>query len=136
MCHKVLEFDAAAVPHAARSRRSLERYVLGATGFRGRSLGAGVGSDAALPGATLRIEEDPAGEEGERGGELLPVGGAGAAPVLVSLLLPANASAGDANASAPGASRLAAVDKVFVVLLHAAERFITYSCDLPRAVVL
>jgi hypothetical protein len=151
MCQKVLEFDAASVPHAARSRRSLERYVLGATGFRGRSLAAGSGSsgDSALHEAAgpqakqvlqqepVRIEELGADEE-EQGGAaggggkaLLPTkSGAAAGPVLVSVLLPANAS------GSGGSAKLAAVDKVFVVLLHPQERYVTYSCMLPRPVVL
>jgi hypothetical protein len=152
MCQKVLEFDAASVPHAARSRRSLERYVLGATGFRGRSLAAGSGSSGA--GALhetagqqgkqvqrqepVRIEELGADEEqgsaaggGSSSKALLPTkSGAAAGPVLVSVLLPANASGG------AGSAKLAAVDKVFVVLLHPQERYVTYSCMLPRPVVL
>lgn len=166
MCQKVLEFDAASVPHAARSRRSLERYVLGATGFRGRSLGAGVGAAAALPAGdsdaagasqraralreappTLRIPEDDAFEEeaaqaagahgAPAGGAVLPTAGTPEGPVLVSVLLPANASGGG-NGSASGSAghKLAAVDKVFVVLLHPTERYTTYSCALPRPVVL
>lgn len=166
MCQKVLEFDAASVPHAARSRRSLERYVLGATGFRGRSLGgaAAGGGAAALPAArgdaalasqplrqaqpALRISEDDGpGEEGATGegpgaagpagGAVLPTDSAAGGPVLVSVLLPANASGGgNGSAGGGGGHKLAAVDKVFVVLLHPAERYTTYSCALPRPVVL
>ncbi|EFN52810.1 hypothetical protein CHLNCDRAFT_138475 [Chlorella variabilis] len=142
MCHKVLEFDAASVPHAVRSRRSLERYVLGATGFRGRSLAAatadgGGGGAAAADPEPLRIEQ-PAAAGGEEGGgeedggggggtALLPRGGVAAGPVLVSVLLPANAS---------GGVKLASVDKVFVVLLHPQDKYLTYSCPLPRPVFL
>lgn len=161
MCHKVLEFDAASVPHAARSRRSLERYVLGATGFRGRSLAGALpaaGSQAqqaqqALRAeggtlrerATVRIEE--VGEEGQEdadvgagaaggGGALLPTSSAAGGPVLVSILLPANASGGANRSSASGGPQLSAIDKVFVVLLHPSEKYVTYSCALPRTVVL
>ncbi len=154
MCQPVLEFDASSVPHAARTRRNLERHVMGATGFRGRSLAAASGAAAGGPagaaavggrpggGGTagapaLRIsEEDGEGLEGpEQGSEgsdaLLPASSA-AGPVLVSILLPANASGNGSGSS----GKLAAADKVFVVLLHPQERFVTYSCSLPRPVVL
>lgn len=167
MCHKVLEFDAASVPHAVRSRRSLERFVLGSTGFRGRSLAAASSSpsnaDPALPAGgearadvaeaapraekpTLRIEE--LGSEQEEGGAdsggrtagssaLQTVGAAAGGPVLVSILLPANASGGsNSSRGGSGGHKLSAIDKVFVVLLHPADRYVTYSCALPRAVVL
>lgn len=159
MCRPVLEFDAASVPHAARSRRSLERYVLGATGFRGRSLAVGSGGDGATsaaagpdagapalrreqpaPAPALRIVEEEQEQEEEAllhddvgGGSgsqaLLPEGG----PVLVSVLLPANASGGG-NSSQPGGAKLAAADKVFVVLLHPQDKYVAYSCSLPRPV--
>ena len=167
VCRPVLEFDAASVPHAMRSRRSLERFILGATGFRGRSLAAGpaapgaAGADdssaPALPGgatrgapavqpahaAPLRIGEDgeeaaaAAGVEGVAAGSqaLLPAGGAGG-PVLVSVLLPANASEGAGGESGGGGAKLAASDKVFVVLLHPRQRYVAYSCALSRPVVL
>jgi hypothetical protein len=153
VCQKVLEFDASAVPHAVRSRRSLERFVLGATGFRGRSLAARGGGDAGGSGGVVqagkpeppRIQPparvvigedggaDEAGEEharGHSGGALVPAGGSGDAPVLVSVLLPANASDGGSGAE------LASVDKVFVVLLHPQDKYATYSCALPRPVML
>ena len=142
MCQPVLEFDAASLPHAARTRRSLERHVMGATGFRGRSLAAAAGAGAPAlrrqlqQAPPLRIAEEDGepleepGSGGERGDALLPAAPA-AAPVLVSVLLPANASGGGA-----GGAKLAAADKVFVVLLHPQERFVTYSCSLPRPVVL
>nr|QLC27630.1 bZIP transcription factor 4 [Chlorella sp. HS2] len=142
MCQKVLEFDAASVPHAARSRRSLERYVLGATGFRGRSLGAGAApaTAVALPAADDGPDEeageaDTAQHAGPAGDAMLPAGSTSEGPVLVSILLPANASGGS-SANASGGHKLSAVDKVFVVLLHPAERYTTYSCALPRPVVL
>ncbi|KAL4440222.1 hypothetical protein ABPG75_003223 [Micractinium tetrahymenae] len=166
MCQKVLEFDAASVPHAARSRRSLERYVLGATGFRGRSLASGAAAAAAaLPAGggdearasqqaqrlrqpTLRISEDDGFDEeggevegarpaGPAGSAVLPTDGSPEGPVLVSVLLPANASGGGNGSSGGGGGhKLAVIDKVFVVLLHPAERYTTYSCALPRPVVL
>lgn len=46
-------------------------------------------------------------------------------PTLVSILLPANASESNKNG-------LSAIDRVFVVLLHPGERFVTYSCGLSR----
>ena len=109
MCQPVLEFDAASLPHAARTRRSLERHVMGATGFRGRSLAAAAGgssggagpsgpSPAAAGGAgapalrrqlqqapPLRIAEEDGepleepGSGGERGDALLPAAPAAAA---------------------------------------------------------
>ena len=125
---------------------------MGATGFRGRSLAAASGATAGGPAGAaavggrpggsgtagapaLRIsEEDGEGLEGpEQGSEgsdaLLPASSA-AGPVLVSILLPANASGNGSG------GKLAAADKVFVVLLHPQERFVTYSCSLPRPVVL
>jgi hypothetical protein len=156
MCRKVLEFDAAAVPHAVRTRRSLERYVLGATGFKGRSLAGGASSSsvAAAP-EPQRIEQQArvittAADSGGDDGGILPSdtdesrvlgsrfdGAASTAllpradeqqgPVLVSVLLPANAS---------GGAELSAVDKVFVVLLHPQEKYGVYSCALPRPVFL
>jgi hypothetical protein len=144
MCTKVLEFDAASVPHAARSRRSLERYVLGATGFRGRSLAAvgpaGSSSGSSGPPAErepLRIELLGGGEPGgEEGGEedgpgtstaLLPAAPHSNASTLVSVLLPANAS---------NDGMLTSIDKVFVVVLHPQDRYATYACSLPRPVFL
>ena len=47
-------------------------------------------------------------------------------PTLVSVLLPANA-----NKSAEFGG-LSAIDRVFVVLLHPGDRFLTYSCGLSR----
>jgi hypothetical protein len=158
MCQPVLEFDASSVPHAARTRRNLERHVMGATGFRGRSLAAagstasggpgGAGPAGGRPGGSnppvagapaLRIsEEDVEGmdsaEQGGRGSDALLPASSAAGPVLVSILLPANASGNGGSGS--GGAKLAAADKVFVVLLHPQERFVTYSCSLPRPVVL
>lgn len=153
MCQPVLEFDASSVPHAARTRRNLERHVMGATGFRGRSLAA-AGSAVAAGGTSsggpsssgsgvvagapaLRIsEEDTEGlegpEQGSQGSDALLPASSAAGPVLVSILLPANASGSGGSSGA----KLAAADKVFVVLLHPQERFVTYSCSLPRPVVL
>lgn len=147
-----------------RSRRSLERFILGATGFRGRSLAAGPGAaagasaaddtPAALPdgapavqlaqpahAAPLRIgdagEEETAGADASSGpgSQVLLPGGSAGGPVLVSVLLPANASEGGAGGERPGAP-LAASDKVFVVLLHPRQRYVAYSCALPRPVAL
>lgn len=167
MCRKVLEFDAASVPHATRSRRSLERYLLGTTGFRGRALSLALGDSGSAVGAVaeeqlpvqegprlrpqpqpLRIEEDVDGLVGDLGddeaaeegrplldgahaaGKQVLVPSADGEPVLVSILLPANASGGSKSSS-----KLAVADKVFVVLLHPQDKYVTYSCDLPRAVV-
>lgn len=150
MCHKVLEFDAASVPHAARSRRSLERYVLGATGFRGRSLGAASGDTGpalrdgrpvqgpeplriqqpAIPGDEEYSDEEghviSSADDGAGSTALMPAG-MSSGPQLVSVLLPANAS---------GGAKLTTIDKVFVVLLDPQNKYITYSCMLPRPVVL
>lgn len=143
MCRPVLEFDTAAVSHAARTRRGLESLLLGSTGFRGRSLAASGGAPALrqepLPRPEpLRIVEEEEEEvgagtaAGPGAGDLLPTGGAADGPVLVSVLLPANAS----GAGAGGSRKLSAVDKVFVVLLHPREKYVTYECGLPRPVVL
>ena len=85
----------------------------------------------------LRISEEDGEdlegpEQGSVGGDALLPASSAAGPVLVSVLLPANAS----GSGGSGGAKLAAADKVFVVLLHPQERFVTYSCSLPRPVVL
>eukprot|EP00887_Chlorella_sp_A99_P002472 scaffold10.g2472.t1 len=165
-CQKVLEFDAATVPGAGRSRRSLERFLLGQHGFRGRSLslaagpaqpgtGGEVAGGVALPAAAplLRLGDDAAGGRGSGGGALPLANGApdGEAPgaggdalhalapgaaaglTLVSVLLPANAS-GEGEEGGAG-RRLTSVDRVLVVVLEPLRRYVTYSCTLPRAVL-
>jgi len=188
MCQKVFEFDASTLPHPARSRRSVERFITGAYGFKGRSIGLPgstntPGTDTSSSGASafskvststttrtpLRLpssssdaqdsEEssfaikasenerhlheyqelpsapqnvDSMNDEGNYGDskqsegestDLLPI--AVNEPTLVSVLLPS-------NASQPSGGGLSAVDRVFVVLLHPGERFVTYSCGLSR----
>ena len=49
----------------------------------------------------------------------------------MSVLLPANASDG----VGAGEGSLSAVDRVFVVLLHPHNRYVTYSCGLSRPVL-
>jgi hypothetical protein len=179
-CQKVFEFDASTLPHPARSRRSVERFITGAYGFKGRSIGlpdisgatatatsssaaaatgaafakGSSGTTLRLPSASSFIQEDSEDSslvvkalENERrlheleeltvdstttshdvdneseSTDLLPV--AVNEPTLVSVLLPS-------NASQPGDGGLSAIDRVFVVLLHPGERFITYSCGLSR----
>ena len=166
-CQKVFEFDAATLPHPDRSRRSVERFITGAYGFKGRSLGNVLGlpssgnsggedsqgTDKALVLSSLYPtgSATAAGEEGGQGGEKEsekeegpPQGGntnsgkdelpmAVSEPTLVSILLPANAS--KPSSSAPGEEEegvLTAIDRVFVVLLHPGDRFMTYSCGLSR----
>jgi hypothetical protein len=190
-CQKVFEFDASTLPHPARSRRSVERFITGAYGFKGRSIGlpditssgtatatatstsssspshtasvfsksnggSSSGTPLRLPSpSTLAIQDsegksslvvkalenerrlqellpdvadvgtphDGTNEGQDESTDLLPV--AVNEPTLVSVLLPS-------NASQPGDGGLSAVDRVFVVLLHPGERFITYSCGLSR----
>jgi hypothetical protein len=157
-CRKVLEFTPAELPPAARTRRGVEKFLLagaaGAAGFRGRRLALPLGGaaadalralgDADSPRAgagvePLRIPDaaEPAGAadaangaDNDANGDDGPLPAAGAEPSLVSVLLPANASA-DGSAGAP----LAAVDRVFVVLLHPGDRYAAYSCALPRALL-
>ena len=173
-CRKVFEFEAATLPHPLRSRASVERFITGAYGFKGRSIGLlgtstrnsvttvtplqlpsaaavqrGTNSDSPLvilgegeSESVLRIEDDNddndddhqeeevadvdddgGGDEGEQ----LPL--AVSEPTLVSVLLPA-------NASHPGEGKLSAVDRVFVVLLHPGDKFVTYSCGLSRPMLM
>lgn len=192
-CQKVFEFDASTLPHPARSRRGVERFITGAYGFKGRSIGLpdipATGATATssststsssgasafsrsstttrtplrLPSASSVVQDSGGesslvvkalenerrlheyqelplaqqsidsdndhgnhGENKQNEGEstdLLPI--AVNEPTLVSVLLPS-------NASQAGEDGLSAVDRVFVVLLHPGERFITYSCGLSR----
>lgn len=184
-CRKILEVDAASVAHALRSRRSLERFLLGQHGFRGRSLadsslaagdaeaGAAGGAAGALPrpgllptggdqrggghvqggllqlegaaneqgslendvatGASSQLLDEPEGGDADR---LFPAlaPGVGEEPVLVSVLLPVNSSTAGSEEGSSG-RQLTAVDKVFVVMLHPRQRYVTYSCSLPQAVL-
>jgi hypothetical protein len=186
-CQKVFEFDASTLPHPARSRKSVERFITGAYGFKGRSIGLPGSVNAArtetsssgasafskdsgtstrtplrLPSSSSVVQDpgestfvvkalenerrlheyqdlslaqqgiDTVNEESNlgdtkqhesEGADLLPI--AVNEPTLVSVLLPS-------NASQPNEGGLSAVDRVFVVLLHPGERFITYSCGLSR----
>lgn len=177
VCQKVYELDVSSIPHPLRSRRSIEAFLQGSGGFRGRSLlpptagraqgGEGEGGSASPPGAAasgllappaegvvLQLPS-PAGDDagGEVGvvyerwedGEVLEGRegadeAAGASqlalgqqdPIVVSILLPANASQGENG----GSGQLAAVDKVFVVMLHPQEKYVTYSCALPRPILM
>jgi hypothetical protein len=146
-CQKVFEFAASSLPHPARSRRSVERYVMGAHGFRGRSLTlpAAEGGEAPVvvrrPAAAaakepLRIEDPVADADAAAAAQPAEPGPADALlpaaveePLLVSVLLPSNASQGGGGS---GEGQLTAVDRVFVVLLHPQERYVTYSCGLSR----
>ena len=160
-CQKVFEFDAATIPHPARSRRSVEKFITGAYGFKGRSMGLPEGSSSQSKGAaastsTLQLPAAKGGSsnldsslvvkgpqqplllgDGSNGNDdssfvnesvdpsdALPI--AVSEPTLVSVLLPANA-----NKSAEFGG-LSAIDRVFVVLLHPGDRFLTYSCGLSR----
>lgn len=170
-CRKVFEFEAAALPHPIRSRRSVERYIMGTYGFKGRSAGLTAGADASLvvpgikgplrlPAASepsleddassedalivpkpveepLRIVGSPPEESEDTVADLSEYDGVGgplalpsmvSEPTLVSILLPA-------NASQPSDGGLSAIDRVFVVLLHPQDKFVTYSCGLSRSIL-
>lgn len=157
-CQKVFEFDAATIPHPARSRRSVEKFITGAYGFKGRSMGlpeassSSKGSTLQLPAAkgaasdsesslVLKGSQQPlllgGGSENDAATNRVdfedePVDPRDALPItvneptLVSVLLPANASKSGEFGG------LTAIDRVFVVLLHPGDRFLTYSCGLSR----
>lgn len=78
-CRRVLELDAASLPAGAlRSRRSLERHLAGAHGFRGRSLaalGGGGGEQGArgmLPAAGGEVEAERWRQQQQEPQRLLP----------------------------------------------------------------
>lgn len=163
-CQKVFEFDAATIPHPARSRRSVEKFITGAYGFKGRSMGLPESSSSSTTttGSTLQLPAakgfDASDAESEsslvlKGPQQHLLLGAGSEddsatngidfeddsvdpsdalpiavnkPTLVSVLLPANASKSGEFGG------LSAIDRVFVVLLHPGDRFLTYSCGLSR----
>jgi hypothetical protein len=176
VCQKVYELDVSSIPHPVRSRRSIEAFLQGSGGFRGRSLlpptaagaqgGEGEGGNASPPGTAasalpappaegvvLQLPSPAGAAGGQAGvvyehwedGEVLE-GREGADeaasasqlalgqqdPVVVSILLPANASQGENG----GSGQLTAVDKVFVVMLHPQEKYVTYSCALPRPILM
>ncbi|KAL4519164.1 hypothetical protein Ndes2526A_g00264 [Nannochloris sp. 'desiccata'] len=150
-CQKVFEFDASTLPHPARSASAFSRSsTTTRTPLRLPSASSDVldsGGESSLvvkasenerrlheyeelPLAQQSIDSDNDhgnhGENNQNEGEstdLLPI--AVNEPTLVSVLLPS-------NASQAGEDGLSAVDRVFVVLLHPGERFITYSCGLSR----
>lgn len=123
-CQKVLEIDASAIPRTGKTKRSMERLLLGSTGFKGRSLTA-----ESLP----HVREDgplvvPHLMSGTEHMEEQEEVGRSASAVVVSLLLPANATAtGDIGG-------LQSVDKAFVVTLSPEKQFTVHKCSLPRAV--
>lgn len=207
-CRKVLEFRADALQHPVRSRRSVERYVMGTYGFKGRQVGLGLSSSIssppssgsssklALPSASsdahavidnmadetidgiaastmvrsnalIKVKNSLSAVEShghndaevvEKNGDVFAIGveedrfhGDGVdeevlmdegenvlpmsvdEPTLVSILLPTvNSSSDDGKKE----NKLSAVDRVFVVLLHPQDKFVTYSCGLGRSVLM
>jgi len=169
-CRKVFEFEASDVSHPQRSRRSVERYIMGTYGFKGRSVGPKIlgpvqlsssptkgGGNTKEPAALVvsnknggldddevpLVISDPSSldelsldekrhvgvETGGSSSGSLTLPPSVSEPTLVSVLLPANSTQASNG-------ELTAVDHIFVVLLHPQDRFVTYSCGLPRSLVM
>ena len=131
MCKKVFEFHADDVPakNRLRSKRSIEKYVMGTHGFKGRSSGLKLHADEITgeneePSRLLDVPRDT--EQHHDDDVLLPA--RVQEPLLVSLLLPANSS----RTSRAGIS---AIDQLYVVILNPQNTFSTYACDLPRSLI-
>ena len=76
----------------------------------------------------LRLESTAAATLAETGVE--EEIGSGAAPLLVSILVPANASNGAGHQGGNGGGLLSSLGKVFVVMLYPRQRYVVSACTL------
>lgn len=133
-CRKVFEVDANAISHHVRNKRKIEKYLSGTYGFKGRSTGPLSLIEEDINPKNVRnliLPEGSVGDEVDsKDAKQAPstVQKSVSEPMIVSVLLPANAS----RSSEAGIS---AVDHLYVVVLNPENKFTTYSCDLPKSLI-
>ena len=92
MCEKVFTFhsDDISTEYHRRSKKSIEKYILGTHGFKGRSSGLKVGKKKSTDVSTELVAKDKSRNLEDGDDILLPT--EISEPQLVSVMLPANSS--------------------------------------------
>lgn len=130
MCEKVFTFhsDDMSSQYQKRSKKNVEKFILGTHGFKGRSSGLKVEEEGKSTDKSLKLV---AGEESgnfiDSDDILLPT--EISEPQLVSVMLPA-------NASRTTKSGISAIDHLYVVILDPQNTFSTYACQLPKSLII
>lgn len=134
-CRKVFEVDANAISHHVRNKRKIEKYLSGTYGFKGRSTGPLSLLEEDIEPNNVRNLILPEGSIGDddvdsKDAKQVPptVQKSVSEPMIVSVLLPA-------NASRSREAGISAVDHLYVVVLNPENKFTTYSCDLPKSLI-
>ncbi len=129
MCEKVFTFhsDDISTEYHRRSKKSIEKYILGTHGFKGRSSGLKVGKKKSTDVSTELVAKDKSRNLEDGDDILLPT--EISEPQLVSVMLPA-------NSSRPKKSGITAIDHLYVVILDPQNTFSTYACQLPKSLII
>lgn len=131
MCTKVFTFHSDGIPSQflSRNKKSIEKYVMGTHGFKGRSSGLKFNEKKKTPTRSLDVftDDNEASRYKEEEETLLPT--EVSEPHIVSVMLPA-------NASRSSRSGITAIDHLYVVILDPENTFSTYACQLPKSLVI
>lgn len=109
-----------------RSKKNIEKYITGTHGFKGRSSGIKI-KETKMEAKSPELVSNKDSNNFDAMDEML-ISEESSEPQIVSILLPANSS----RATRSG---ITAIDHLYVVILDPESTFSTYSCQLPKSLI-